>query len=110
MLLTRLFASRAIVLLGESSPGRRPHPSPLHFVERALTRATILASEARYPHYSSGRLTMMDLSSTRTAYVWISWRAGPRNTFPVQTLNCAPCHGQVSTSPSSSPSLSGPPI
>src|SRR5437588_4920922 len=38
----------------------------------------------------------------------MSWRAGPRRTLPVQTLNCAPCHGQVSTSPSSSPSFSGP--
>src|SRR6266481_4807273 len=38
----------------------------------------------------------------------MSWRAGPRSTLPVQTLNCAPCQGQVSTSPSSSPSLRGP--
>src|SRR2546430_2026551 len=50
----------------------------------------------------------MTSSSTLTGYVRISWRAGPRTTLPVRTLNWAPCQGQVRISPSSSPSFSGP--
>ncbi len=34
--------------------------------------------------------------------------AGPRNTAPVHTLNCAPCNGHVTVVPSSEPSDNGP--
>src|SRR5262249_4044408 len=55
-------------------------------------------------------------SSTSTSFPW-TWtgklrtpvRAGGANTSPVLTLNCAPCQGQVTTSPANSPSPNGPP-
>src|SRR5207244_10328096 len=38
-----------------------------------------------------------------------TWRSDFVKQAPVFTLYCQPCHGQVTTSPSSSPSPSGPP-
>ncbi len=37
--------------------------------------------------YSSGSWSRMALPATRTGYVKRSWRAGPRTTLPVSTLN-----------------------
>src|SRR6516165_4548056 len=69
-----------------------------------------------FPFQSSGRSRPLQSSSTNTSSPW-TWmgklrtpvRAGGASTSPVLTLNCAPCQGQVTTSPDNSPSPNGPP-
>jgi len=53
------------------------------------------------------RETFTSPSSTFTAYV-CSWIARSNSFSPVLTSYCQPCHGQLSTGPSSRPSPSGP--
>src|SRR6266478_2719052 len=47
--------------------------------------------------------------STRTLYRVTPWPAGGPSTAPVVTSNTAPCQGQVTSTPSTAPSHSGPP-
>src|SRR5919204_3343665 len=51
----------------------------------------------------------MSSPSTRTAYTCTGSSAGDSTISPVRTLKRLKCHGQVTISPSSSPSASGPP-
>src|SRR5713101_2216668 len=53
--------------------------------------------------------TSRSVPTMRTAKLFTPSRAGGAQTAPVLTLKWAPCHGQITSSPTSLPSAKGPP-